>query len=83
MTVGLSEGPVVTGGTAHYQSFFSCCPLNDRRRAALGLFKISRLSLFFSYLSIACIFILFSFSRAEKFVLTLAPSFPAQCALEM
>ena len=38
--------------------FLLCCPLNDRRRAILNLFKIGRLSLLFSCLRLFHILIL-------------------------
>ena len=57
---------------------------NERRRAACSLFEIGWLiSLFFSWLSVACILILFFFWWVATFVSNLAPSFFAQCAQEV
>ena len=50
MAVGLLEGPSYPG---HSPFIFSlCCPLNDRRRAALSIFKIGRL---FSLFLLSCL----------------------------
>ena len=43
MAVSLSEGPSYPGHS-HQTIFSSCCPLNDRRRAARSFSKIGRLS---------------------------------------
>ena len=50
MAVGLPEGPSYP---RHSPFIFSlCCPLNDRRRAAHSIFKISRL---FSLFLLSCL----------------------------
>ena len=57
MAIGLSEGPSYPGYSPHTNHFLPYSPLNDRRRVARSLFKISLLSLF-SCLSLARLLIL-------------------------
>ena len=48
MAVGLPEGPSYPGHSPLF--FLLCCPLNDRSRAALSIFKIGRLISLFLFL---------------------------------
>ena len=67
--------------------FSLCCPQNVCRRAAHSIYKIGRLFSLFLFscptLTLLRLLILLLLLMSVTFILTLAPSFLALCALEM
>ena len=83
MAVGFPKVPVTPGTPLAQTIFLSCCPLNDRRRVAHRFFKIGRLSCLFCLSLTRPRFLILLLLIAATFILTLIPSLPVQCALEM
>ena len=79
--VDLSEGFSHPGRFPYANHFFAVLFSERPQKAARSLSEIGRLfSLFFFCLSLACVLILILLLMSGKFIITLALSFPVQCA---